>query len=123
MHELSIASSLVESVLGFVETHKPGKVLVVRMSVGELTCIEPEQLQFCYTAVTRDTPLEESTLEIDRVQAEVSCPHCSYSGRAKYWEDALAATTLATLQCPVCGRTASAMSGHECAIKTIRYVA
>jgi hydrogenase nickel incorporation protein HypA/HybF len=122
MHELSIASTLVESVLEFANSPPPKKVLKVLLQVGELTCVEPDQLQFCYTAVTKETPIEDSTLEIERVPAAVACSHCGYTGVPKYWEDALAAAAVATLECPQCGKAAETTQGHDCTIRTIRYV-
>ena len=83
MHELWIASAIAERVLEFSETNPSRKVLGVRVLVGELSCIEPEQLSFCYTAIVKETVLENSVLEIERLEAEVLCPHCSYRGRPK----------------------------------------
>jgi hydrogenase nickel incorporation protein HypA/HybF len=122
MHELSIVSTLVESVLEFVEAHQIRKVLNVRLAVGELTCVEEEQMRFCYSALTEKTTIEGSVLEIEKVRAEVNCPHCMYQGTPKYWEDALCQAPVPTLQCPKCGKAAEAARGHECAIKTIKYV-
>jgi hydrogenase nickel incorporation protein HypA/HybF len=122
MHELSIASSMVESVLEFAEAPPPKKVLKVLLQIGELTCVEPEQLRFSYMAITKETALEDSTLEIEEVDALVACPHCEYEGQPKYWDGALADMRVATLQCPRCGKTVEATQGHECTIKTIRYV-
>jgi hydrogenase nickel incorporation protein HypA/HybF len=122
MHELSIASSLVEGVLAFVELHRVNKVLAIRLAVGELTCVETEQLRFCYTAVTRETAIATATLEIDQINALIRCSHCAYEGSPKYWQDALSGTAVPTLQCPECGRAAEPIQGHECLIKGIRYV-
>jgi hydrogenase nickel incorporation protein HypA/HybF len=122
MHELSIASTLVENVLEFATTPPPKKILKVLLQIGELTCVEPEQLRFCYTAVTKETAIEDSTLEIEQVKAEVSCPHCGYAGAPKYWDDALSAGPIATLQCPQCGKAVETTHGHDCTIRTIRYV-
>jgi hydrogenase nickel incorporation protein HypA/HybF len=121
MHELSIASAIVEHVLAFAESDPPKKILGVRLLIGELSCIEPEQLSFCYAAITKETAIENSALEIERVEAEVLCPNCSYRGRPKFWEDALSDVVVATLQCPSCGKAAEAVQGHECTIRTIRY--
>ena len=123
MHELSIAASLVESVLEFVEAHPGGNVLAVRMAVGELTCVDADQLCFCYESVTTETVLEGSTLEIETMPAMVRCRFCEYAGIPKYWEDALAGMRVATLECPECGKATQAIQGHECAIKSIKYVA
>ena len=121
MHELSIASAMVESVLEFAETPPAKKVLKVLLQIGELTCIEPEQLRFSYVAITKETVLEDSALEIEETSATVACSHCGYEGRPKYWDGALAGARIATLQCPRCGKAAEATQGHECTIKTIRY--
>jgi hydrogenase nickel incorporation protein HypA/HybF len=122
MHELSIASSIVESVLEFAGTPPVKKVVKVLLQIGELTCVEAEQLRFSYTVITKETPLEASSLEIEHMGALVACSHCGYEGRPKYWDDALADRRIATLQCPECGQAAEATQGHECTIKTIRYV-
>lgn len=124
MHELSIATSIVESVLEFAEGPPPRKVVKVLLQIGEFTCVQPDQLIFSYMAITRETPIEDSTLEIEHVDAEVFCKHCGYDGAPKYWDGALADTRLATLECPRCGKaTEAGARGHECTIKTIRYVA
>ncbi|MDB6017381.1 MAG: hypA [Pedosphaera sp.] len=123
MHELSIVSGIVESVLNFVAAQQISKVVDVRLSVGELTNLQPEQLCFCYTALIEQTAIAGSKLEVEAVPAVVSCPHCSYQGPPKYWADALSLAPVPTLQCPQCGKATEATQGHECAIKTIKYVA
>jgi len=122
MHEFSIASSLVESVVDFAATPPPKKVLRVLLQVGELTCLEPDQLQFCYASIIPETAIAGSTLEIERVPAEVKCPHCHYAGPPKYWDDAQAAARVATLQCPACGHATETTRGHDCTIRNVRYV-
>lgn len=123
MHELSVVSGLVESVLQYVEAHAIKQVASVRLCVGELSLLEEEQLRFCYSAMIEQTAIEGSTLEIESVSAEVHCEHCSYGGPPKYWDGALSGVPVATLQCPECGHAAEAVRGHECAIKSIKYVA
>ncbi len=122
MHELSIASTLVENVLEFAAAPPPKKIQRVLLQIGELTAVEPEQLKFCYASVTRETEIEDSILEIEQVPAEVSCPHCGYAGAPKYWEEAHTAGRVATLECPRCGKLAETTHGHDCTIRTIRYV-
>ncbi|HZC35810.1 MAG TPA: hydrogenase maturation nickel metallochaperone HypA [Chthoniobacterales bacterium] len=121
MHELSIASAIVESVLEFVSARPVKRVLAVRLAIGELSHIEADQLRFCYTAITEQTPIQDSNLEIETVEAVVRCERCSYSGRPKYWDDALSAGPILTLQCPNCGAAVEAIEGDDCAIKSIRF--
>jgi hydrogenase nickel incorporation protein HypA/HybF len=120
MHELSIATQILESLLEFAESRPGCEVLRVRLEVGELMSIEGEQLSFCYDSIKQGTPLEKSALQIEFAPAAVECPHCQYQGRAKYWEGALASAAIATLQCPQCGKTARAVRGQDCAIKSIQ---
>ena len=122
MHELSIASAVVDSVLEFLDAHEVKKVLTVRLAVGELSHVEPEQLRFCYMAITQETAMENSTLEIESVAAVVECLHCSYRGSPKYWEDALCAAPIPTLECPHCRGAVEPVEGNDCAIKTIQFV-
>lgn len=122
MHELSIASGLVEKLLDFAEKNPAKKVVEVNLAVGELSHIESEQLRFCYEAITTETPLAGSRLEIEKIEALVKCPHCSYRGRPKYWDGALSGIPVATLECPSCGKTTEATDGQECAIRSLRFV-
>jgi len=120
MHELSIASNLVEKLLEF-SARNPGRTIVeVHLTIGELSHVELEQLTFCYESITRETPLEGSSLTIEKVAALVSCPHCSYRGRPDYWDDALAIAPVITMRCPGCGKAVDADQGHECAIKSVK---
>jgi hydrogenase nickel incorporation protein HypA/HybF len=121
MHELSIASAVVDSVLEFVAERSVKRVLTVRLAVGELSHVEEEQLRFCYIAITQETPMQDSALEIEKVPATVRCAHCEYSGRPKYWADALSVAPIPTLECPNCGSTVDPVEGNDCAIKSIRF--
>ena len=121
VHELSIASAVAEKVMAFAQTRQPGRVLQVRLAVGEMTCLQKEQLAFCYHAITQATPIEDSTLEIEAVAPIVNCPGCGYTGSPKYWEEAQWQTSIPTLACPRCGGTTEAVQGHECAIRAITY--
>jgi hydrogenase nickel incorporation protein HypA/HybF len=122
MHELSIASAVVDSVLEFVAERSIKRVVAVRLAVGELSHVEEEQLRFCYLAIIQETPMRDSVLEIERVPAVVRCHQCDYSGRPKYWEDAISAAPVPTLQCPKCGGAVEPIEGNDCAIKSVRFV-
>jgi hydrogenase nickel incorporation protein HypA/HybF len=120
MHEFSIACSIVDNVLAFCREQSSAQVLMVRVAIGELACVEPEQLSFCYRSITKNTEIENSELEIERIDAEVACTHCGYHGKPKYWDEALSFASVPTLQCPKCSRQVELREGEECAIKTIR---
>jgi hydrogenase nickel incorporation protein HypA/HybF len=123
MHELSIASALMEGVLKFADERRASKVLEVRLAVGELTAVEHEQLRFCFAAITKETVAENAELQIESVKTVVQCPSCSYRGTPKYWDEALTHYAIPTLICPQCGKSADAVQGHECSIRAIRFAA
>jgi hydrogenase nickel incorporation protein HypA/HybF len=122
MHELSMVSAIVENVLEFVSMRQIKKVLTVKLAIGEFSYVEPEQMRFCYMAITEHTPLQDSTLEIETVEAVVLCKKCSYRGRPKYWSEALSVGPIPTLQCPNCGAAVEVVAGNDCAIKAVRFM-
>jgi hydrogenase nickel incorporation protein HypA/HybF len=121
MHEFSIAASLVEKLSDFLRENPDKKIHEIRLGIGEISHIEHEQLRFCYGSITKETPLAGSTLKIEKVEALVVCPHCSYRGRPKYWDQILAGAPVVTFQCPQCAKTVEAMQGNECEIKSIKF--
>jgi len=121
MHELSLASAIAEKVLAHAQSRPGARVREVRLAVGEWMCVQVEQLTFCYRAIIQETPIEESTLAIERVEGSVHCPHCGYDGRPAYWDDAQWLAPVATLQCPRCQQTAQIVAGQDCAIRSIQY--
>lgn len=122
MHEFSIASSIVETLLEFTRKERASAVLSVQLAVGELTQVEAEQLTFCYDAIIKETPLEGSTLEIERIKAVVRCSGCSYAGPPQYWDAALCFVAVPTLKCPLCGETVNIIGGEECSIRKVKFI-
>jgi hydrogenase nickel incorporation protein HypA/HybF len=120
MHEFSIATQILESVLEFAQKHESAEVLKVRLEIGELMCVEAEQLRFCYDSIKVETVLRNSELEIEFAAAVVKCSHCKYQGPPKYWSGVISEASIPTLQCPKCGKAAQAILGHDCAIKSIQ---
>ncbi|MCW2787957.1 MAG: hypA [Aeromicrobium sp.] len=83
MHELAIAESVVEAVLG-----RTGErlVTVVRLQIGTLSGVVPDALTFCFDLAVAGTPLEGATLEIQKCPGRVHCRSC---GREVESEDQL----------------------------------
>ena len=90
MHELSIASAVLESAL----SHAAGRrVSDVRLRVGGLRQIVPDSLTFYWDIVTRDTVCEGSTLDLELIDARLACEPCS-----REW-----AIDMPIFRCPTCG--------------------
>ncbi len=77
MHELSIAQSILETVREHVPSEDLRYVSQVKLRVGSLSGVVPESLDFSFRAITAETPLKETQLEIQRMPFIVQCSVCS----------------------------------------------
>lgn len=73
MHELALMDSLVCTVS---EQIGDSRVVSIRLRVGELTCVVPDALKFCFEVCTRGTALQGATLEIESVAGRARCLDC-----------------------------------------------
>ncbi|MFQ6008841.1 MAG: hydrogenase maturation nickel metallochaperone HypA [Candidatus Zixiibacteriota bacterium] len=76
MHELVLAQSIVETVLDEMKKRGLSHVNVVGIRVGALSGVEPEALEFCFDALSKDTPLAGACLAIENVPITVTCRAC-----------------------------------------------
>lgn len=76
MHELSIAQSVLDTVLQEMAARGLDRVDSVTVRVGALSGVLPGALQFSFEAIRRGTPLEPCELKIERVPMEIGCREC-----------------------------------------------
>jgi hydrogenase nickel incorporation protein HypA/HybF len=76
MHELSIVTSIVETVTESLADYPGARVKEVRLRVGALASVIPESLDFCYGIAAEGTPLEGSKLVVDVLPVVVHCEPC-----------------------------------------------
>jgi len=87
VHELTLAQSLVEAVLREADSAKVARratsagteerqVVAVRVTVGGLTHVEPENLKFWYEELTKGTRLAGSALLVEKRPTVVRCQRC-----------------------------------------------
>jgi len=104
MHELSIATSLVELASAYAARQGAQRISRVQVRIGVLQHVA-RSLYFCFGNVARGTPCEGATLEIEEVPLVVECPAC----RAEKVPRALY-----NFRCPDCGSaTPRVTSGRE----------
>jgi hydrogenase nickel incorporation protein HypA/HybF len=103
MHELGIASTILDAVRDEAEKHPGARVTKVGVRVGVLSGVEPEALSFGFTALVQGTDLEPLTLEIETVPRRQRCPACDLTFDAP--EDELA--------CPRCAKAETILAGGE----------
>ena len=111
MHELSIVSSVVDTVITSLEKYPGARVTEVRLNVGALAAVIEDSLQFCYGIATDGTPLEGSRLVVNLIPVTVHCAACGRDG---------AIESLQSFRCPICDEPVSDMrQGRELEIESI----
>lgn len=76
MHELSIATSIIEIVREEAAKAGSGKVTRVELEIGTMAGIETEALLFSWDLVIKNTIADESPLVIHLLQAMAECNEC-----------------------------------------------
>ena len=105
MHELSISSAIVDTVV----KHATGRsVSLVTVRIGHLRQVVPDSLAFYFDLVSRETVCEGARLEQVLVPARLRCGTC-----AREWdpEDALFRCT--------CGGRGEVVAGDELEVESI----
>jgi len=120
LHEFSVTSQIVRSVLEEAAKRKAKKVTEVHLVIGELTFLGLEQVRFAYEALTKGTIMGNSKLVIEEQEGAVKCSHCGYEGGFKYEDDPMYHVPVPTLKCPRCDSMVNIVAGKECTIKSIK---
>jgi hydrogenase nickel incorporation protein HypA/HybF len=111
MHELSIVTSIAETVTETLNTYPGSRVLEVRLRVGALASVIPESLEFCWGVVREGTPLEGSRLVVNVLPVVVHCVPCGQDATLE---------GVQSFRCPRCGEPCSDMrQGRELEIDSI----
>ena len=122
MHELAIATSLVEAVLELVKKQSASKVLEVRLTVGKLRVLSIDQLKFSYEILSKGTALEGSILDVEETPGYASCTNCHYTEKLET-DDFSFHFSLPQMTCPQCGANLVLEGGDECTITRVRLIA
>jgi hydrogenase nickel incorporation protein HypA/HybF len=81
MHELSMMCALVEQVEDIAVQQCFDRVYEIRLSVGELSGVEPASLEFCFSEATQGSVLSGAKLILQPVGVELSCLTCGEVSR------------------------------------------
>jgi len=105
MHELSIATAIVELAEEELELRGGIAIEAVHLRMGALCGVVKDALLSCYGLACAGTPLEGSHLTIEEVPAIVYCPACAARARLE---------AVQAFRCPGCGApTNEVVQGRE----------
>jgi hydrogenase nickel incorporation protein HypA/HybF len=107
VHELSVASAIVSTVRDAL----PGRTVeAVEVTVGAMSGVVPQALEFAWDVATTGTALAGSSLEIDLVPTTLYCVDC----------DAVVTPEIG-FACPSCGALSGDIrSGRELEVRAAR---
>jgi len=104
VHEIGIASSILESVEAETRRRPDSRIIAVGVRIGELSSVDKGALEFAFEALTRDTALEHLKLEVEWCPRRQRCLTCGEEYAVENFE----------LHCPKCGGDRSTcISGTE----------
>jgi hydrogenase nickel incorporation protein HypA/HybF len=107
MHELSIASAVLNTALAHADDRR---VTLVSMRIGNLRQVVPDSLEFYFEIVARDTRCEGARLDLTEIEARLRCSDCQLE-----WEPAIPA-----FRCPRCGAgDVAVIAGEELEVEYI----
>ena len=76
MHELSIAQNIVEIIQDHVPSDGLRRVRNVKLKIGELAGVVPDSLEFCFDAITDQTPMRDAVLVVEHIPFVIECRTC-----------------------------------------------
>ena len=104
MHELGIASSILEAVEKEAVRHPGAHISKVGVKIGEISGVDRDALQFGFDVLVKDTDLEPLALELEYVPRMQRCSKCAYEFRMTDFDP----------HCPLCGEfSTECISGEE----------
>jgi hydrogenase nickel incorporation protein HypA/HybF len=81
MHELSLASSVVEYLQRLAGEQGMAKICEIHLEIGDMAHVEPRQLRYSLAMVSRGTVAEGAKIRIRRRRVTLKCQKCgSVSG-------------------------------------------
>lgn len=119
MHELSVSSAIVDTVIRHARGRRVG---AVHLQVGTLRQVVPESLDFYFGIVSRDTVCAGADLELELIAARMRCREC-----ANEWDpgpepshDGDPVAMLPRFRCPACDAAgAEVLAGDELLVDSI----
>jgi len=117
MHEFSIASGILETVIEEAKKHNAEKVKKIFLETGKLSMLSSEQLAFALQILSEGTMAEGAEIHIKVRPLVIKCERghvnkVEAEGHSLY-------SMLQKLTCPDCGGEVDLIGGKECMIKEI----
>jgi hydrogenase nickel incorporation protein HypA/HybF len=120
MHEFSISSEIVRTVLNTAEKNNGKKVLSIQLEIGELALLSVEQVTFWIHELFKGTVAEGAKIKVKTIKARIRCEACGYQGGISF-EKKDPFQHILFYSCPQCGSfEIKVTKGRECTLRSIQ---
>lgn len=110
MHEQALTEKILRLVLAEAEAHHASRITKIRITVGELSGVVPESVDFYYQLIARGTIAGDAKLEFHPAPAVLHCIHCKMDFPKPPGD----------FRCPHCGNLGRLTGiGQECTVESI----
>lgn len=116
MHELAVATRLVDRACETASEHGADRVTELSIELGAATHLRGDQVRFCVETVAEGTPAADAEVTIETVAPLGECD-CGWSGKPDTVDTAMAGVP--NLTCPACGSRLRLTAGNECRLVSI----
>ena len=118
MHDFSVSQQIAGEVIRRARIEGAQQVLEIKIKLGELTHLNPEQITFWLEEFFRGTFARGAKILIEKIPVSMYCKKCGYRGEIKQKTSSL--YFFAFLRCPQCGSDdVNINSGKECMLQRI----
>ena len=120
MHEFSMSSEIVRTVLNTAEKNSGEKVLSIQLEIGEMALLNVEQVIFWIRELFKGSVAEGAEVKVKTIKARIKCESCGYKGGTKSnHQDSF--QHFIPYCCPKCGSFEIKIEkGRECILKRIK---
>ncbi|PQO25824.1 hypothetical protein C5Y96_22700 [Blastopirellula marina] len=110
MHERSLAQALLNQIAEIANAHPASKVVVIRISIGLFSGVEPELFRMALETMVPDSPYHDAKIEMGVVEIEAHCPQCDHRFPVKAF----------SFTCPRCGgQDTSVVQGEDLVLESL----
>jgi len=110
MHELPVTQGMLSVALEHAAKAGAKKITAINLTIGEMSGIVDDSVQFYFDFISKDTPAEGASLHFDRIPAQFRCRECqaTFSPAKREWV------------CPQCGEwKVEIVAGREFYVNSI----